>query len=193
MNIFILDEDPKKAAEYHCDKHVVKMILESAQMISSAHWLHLLSANGKSLKDFRRVRDAKQWLLTNTDKSLHPPYSLTHVHHPCTIWVSSTKENYDWHYQLLFYLCEEYTRRYKKIHKTAYHLKWFKKNYPLGMTSDKLEDFAICMDDNYKINNDPVRSYRQYYIKDKSRFAKWKYTVEPSWYTKGLLNGGLHT
>lgn len=182
MNIFILDEDPKLAAEYHCDKHIVKMILESAQMKSTAHWLYLLSVNGKNLKDFKRVRDAKQWLLENTDKKYHPPYSMTHVHHPCTLWVSSTKENYDWHYQLLFYLCEEYTHRYKRIHKTAYHLKWFKENYPLGITSSVLEDFPICMNENYKINNDPVLSYRNYYIKDKSRFAKWKYSNKPHWY-----------
>ena len=102
MNIFILDTSPKKAAEYHCDKHVVKMILESAQMKSTAHWLHLLWSNNKDLKDFRRVRDAKVWLLENTDPVLHPPYSMTHVRHPCTLWVSSTVENYMWHYDLLF-------------------------------------------------------------------------------------------
>ena len=61
------------------------------------------------------------------------------------------------------------------------------------MTSSVLEDFPICMNNDYKINNDPVLSYRQYYIKDKSRFAKWKYTSEPTWYTKGLLNGGIYT
>lgn len=182
MNIFILDEDPKLAAEYHCDKHVVKMILESAQMKSTAHWLHLLSDNNKSLKDFKRVRDAKQWLLENTDPSLHPPYSMTHVHHPCTIWVSSTKQNYDWHYKLLFYLCKEYTKRYGKIHKTAQYLNWFKNNDPINIKNDKLEDFAICMNEDYKILNDAVLSYRNYYIKDKSRFAKWKYSNKPHWY-----------
>ena len=84
---------------------------------------------------------------------------------------------------------------YNPIHKLedglAITVKWFKENYPLRMTSTVLEDFPICMNDDYKINNDPVLSYRQYYIKDKSRFAKWKYTTEPSWYTKGLLNGGI--
>lgn len=61
------------------------------------------------------------------------------------------------------------------------------------MKSRVLEDFPICMNESYKINNDPVLSYREYYIKDKARFAKWKYTTEPSWYTKGLTNGGICT
>ena len=188
MNFFVLDETAKKAAEYHCDKHTVKMILETAQMKSTAHWLHLLWSNGKSLKDFKRVREAKEWLLRNTDPALHPPYSMTHVRHPCTLWVSSTVQNYEWAYELLFYLCKEYTKRYNKIHKTANYLNWFKNNTPKGIKSTGLEDFAICMPDVYKINLDPIASYRNYYIKDKSRFAKWKYTQEPLWYTVGLNN-----
>ncbi len=183
MNIFILDKEPKKAAEYHCDKHVVKMILESAQMKSTAHWLHLLSANGKTLKDFKRVRDAKQWLLENTDEKYHPPYSMTHVNHPCTKWVSSTKQNYMWHYDLLFYLCDEYTNRYNKIHKTSQYLSWFKNNIPINIKDAKKESFPICMSEDYKIQNDPILSYRNYYIKDKSRFAKWKNGNIPHWYT----------
>lgn len=184
MNIFVLDENPKLAAEYHCDKHVVKMILESAQMKSTAHWLHLLSANNKSLKDFKRIRDAKQWLLENTDLSLHPPYAMTHVHHPCTIWVSENIQNYMWHYELLFYLCKEYTKRYGKIHKTANYLSWFKNNIPKGMKSSTLQDFAICMHEEYKINADPISSYRNYYKKDKVRFAKWKLNNIPCWFSE---------
>jgi hypothetical protein len=187
MNIFILDEDPEKAAKYHCDKHVVKMILESAQMKSTAHWLHLLSSEGKDLKDFKRVRDAKNWLLENTNPSLHPPYSMTHVHHPCTKWVASTKQNYVWHYKLLFYLCKEYTHRYGKIHKTANYLKWFKQNRPVNIKDDVLQAFPICMSEDYMILNDPVLSYRKYYIEDKSRFAKWENTAQPLWYTNGLI------
>tara|TARA_B100000085_G_C18413925_1_gene459795 strand:+ start:156 stop:704 length:549 start_codon:yes stop_codon:yes gene_type:complete len=182
MNMFVLDELAKKAAEYHCDKHVVKMILESAQMKSTAHWLHLLWSNNKSLKDFKRVRDAKSWLLENTDPVLHPPYAMTHVRHPCTLWVSSTVENYMWHYDLLFYLCKEYTKRYGKIHKTANYLSWFKNNIPQGMKSSGLEDFVICMKEEYKINEDAVASYRNYYKKDKVRFAKWKLNNVPSWF-----------
>lgn len=181
MNIFILDNVPKKAAEYHCDKHVVKMILESAQMKSTAHWLHLLWNENKTLKDFKRVRDVKQWLINNTDPKLHPPYSLTHVHHPCTIWVSSTKENYMWHYKLMFHLCEEYTNRYNRIHKTAQYLKWFKR-FPVNMKSSNLEDFKVCMANEYKVNSNPVDCYRNYYIKDKVRFAKWKYSEKPEWF-----------
>ena len=188
MNIFALDKSPEVSAQMSCDKHVVKMILESAQMKSTAHWLHLLWENGKDLKDFARVREVKEWLLKNTDVSLHPPYAMTHVRHPCTLWVSSTLQNYNWHYELLFYLCKEYTKRYNKIHKTANYLSWFKNNIPQGIKRTGFESFAVCMNDDYKVNLDPVASYRNYYIKDKSRFAKWKYTQEPSWYSKGLNN-----
>lgn len=188
MNIFALDRDPKKAAEYHCDKHVVKMILESAQMKSTAHWLHLLYNRNKDIKDFKKVRDAKEWLYENTDSRLHPPYKMTHVHHPCTLWVSSTKENYIWHYKLLFYLCKEYTKRYKKIHKTAYHLNWFRRNLPLNISSKVQEDFKVCMDDKFKISNNSIECYRNYYIEDKSRFAKWRFSPEPHWYANGLRN-----
>ena len=118
MNIFILDRNPKIAASYHCDKHVVKMILESAQMLSTAHWIKLLESKQKSAADFKRVKDMKEYLYSETNKKLHPPYKLTHHRHPCTIWTHQTKENYMWHVCLFKELCTEYTRRYKKIHKS---------------------------------------------------------------------------
>lgn len=183
MNIFVLDTNPKIAAKYHCDKHVVKMILESAQMLSTVHWLHLLNLRGKSTKDFKRIKDAKSWLYDNTCKSQQPPYKMTHINHPCTIWAGNTIKNYKWLVSLLFYLCKEYTLRYKKIHKTAYYIKWFIKNIPVGIKKEKLEPFAICMDNSYKVSNCPVQCYRNYYIKGKSHFAKWKYSIQPYWYT----------
>lgn len=182
MNIFILDKIPRVAAEYHCDKHVVKMILESAQMLSTAHWLHLLKSNGKCIEDFKRVRDAKEWLEKNTCKSQHPPYKMTHVKHPCTIWTSETIKNYKWLVSLLFYLCKEYTKRYKRIHKTAYYIKWFIQNIPVGIAKSSLQPFKICMDNSYKVSACPVLCYRNYYIKGKSHFAKWNYSLKPSWY-----------
>jgi hypothetical protein len=47
MNIFVLDKDPHAAAHYHCDKHVVKMILEAGQMLCAAHWTHALAKREK--------------------------------------------------------------------------------------------------------------------------------------------------
>jgi len=186
MNIFVLDKDPVISAEYHCDKHVVKMILEASQMLSTAHWIKLLELNQKSIADFKRMRDMKEYLYQSTNKKLQPPYKLTHPRHPCTIWTHQTKQNYLWHVDLCDALCKEYTRRYNRIHKSEQYVSWFRNNLPLNIKDDVLEDFAICMKDEYKISDDPVVCYKFYYIKDKSRFAKWRYTKEPLWYTKGV-------
>ncbi len=188
MNIFILDEDPKKIAEYHCDKHIVKMILESAQMLSTTHWIKLLESKNKSQTDFKRMREVKEWLKLNTEDSLHPPYAYTHPKHPCTVWTCSTLENYKWHVNLLYYMSKEYTNRYKRIHKTSHYIKWFLQNKPIGLLSSILEEFPICMDNKYKISNDPIECYRNYYIEGKSHFAKWRYTKTPDWYLKGIEN-----
>jgi hypothetical protein len=90
MNIFILDKDPVVAAQMQCDKHVVKMILESAQMLSTA-----MDSIG-----------------------LEPPYRPTHKNHPCNVWARKSLENYQWLWRHADALGDEYTRRYGKIHKT---------------------------------------------------------------------------
>ena len=93
MNIFYLDKDPVIAASYHADKHVVKMILENAQMMSTV--LHL--------------------------KGYCSPYKPTHKHHPCTVWAMN-EDNYAWIYELFVALLNEYTIRYGKVHKCAQYL-----------------------------------------------------------------------
>ena len=95
MNIFVLDEDPKKAAEYHCNKHVVKMILECGQMLCAAHWMHLFKTHYKgTIDDFNRVRDIQQWLFDNTSPDHQPPWRLSHMRHPCTLWTNDSLSNY---------------------------------------------------------------------------------------------------
>ena len=113
MNIFVLDREPRIAATFHCNKHVVKMILEAGQMLCTAHWSHLLSSKGKSLSDFKRVRDAQTWLFENTEKRLQPPWKMSHTRHPCTIWTAETISNYYWHVRLGEALLSEYNRRYQ--------------------------------------------------------------------------------
>ena len=150
MNIFVLDTDPEKAAEYHCDKHVVKMILETAQLISSAHWVTGNVA----------------------------PYRLTHKNHPCAIWVRESLDNYKWLFSLFNFLSFEYTKRYKKIHKT-----WIKfKDIPYPKIESKgLTSFVQAMPKQYQ-QDDPVQAYRTYYKSEKKEFAKWKYSKKPYWF-----------
>ncbi len=195
MNTFILSSDPKEAARYHCNKHVIKMILESAQMLCASHWIHLLQSQEKSLGDFRRVRDAQTWAYENTPKNLQPPWKMTHMRHPCTLWTSKNVSNYHWQLRLCESLIHEYKLRYKKIHKTSHEAKWLSKNIPVGIKGEAITPFPVCMKDDFKIYEecgsiDVVGSYRNYYIKDKVRFAKWEPRANtPKWFLEGIKNG----
>lgn len=167
MNIFVVHEHPTVAAQQLCDKHVVKMIVEGCQMLSTIHRAnssHVIYANDRI-----------------------PFYKSCFEKHPCTIWAGSTVENYMWLARHTFSLCNEYTHRYKKIHKAHEMAQWFTMIVPPGIYYSNLTPFVQAMPDKYK-NVDGVTAYRNYYIHEKSRFAKWKYTSPPSWYEQGLTN-----
>ena len=153
MNIFVLDTDTKKAAEYHCDKHVVKMILETAQILSSAH--HMLG-------DFRE-----------------DIYKLSHKNHPCSIWARSSSSNYSWLVRLGFDLVEEYENRYRGFHKTSEVL-YRLIDPPKSIEDGPMTSFALAMPDDYKCN-DPVKSYRAYYMSEKRNICSWK-NKTPYWF-----------
>lgn len=154
MNIFILDEDPVQAAKDHCDKHVVKMILESGQMLCAAH-----------------------------DPS-KAPWKRTHYNHPCTVWARSSKENYKWLAILGLELCAEYTRRYGRRHKSEDVLIWCAENIPENLPDVPRTPFAIAIKDPKYHRSSAVESYRAYYIGEKIRFAKWNYSKKPEWWIK---------
>jgi hypothetical protein len=183
MNIFILDIDPPTAAKYHCDKHVCKMILESGQMLCTAHWVKWLEKLGKTRSDFRLVRDIQNYLFQNIPENSQPPWKLTHMNHPCSIWTRESYSNYAWHLDLMRNLLSEFGDRYNKKHKSWDVLSWLEMNKPPGLSTRKnLSPFPICMKEEYKISKDPVECYREYYLKDKVRFAKWKNGNIPDWW-----------
>ena len=154
MNIFFLDMNPVKAAEMHCDKHVCKMIIETAQMMSTIHVRYGAS---------------------------NPPYKPTHAKHPSTLWAGDSQLHYNWLRVLGLELCREYTRRYGKIHKTEKVIKCLWKA-PDAMPTLEWSDPPQCMPDECKCG-DTVHAYRNYYITDKARFAKWAHlTKPPSWW-----------
>lgn len=185
MNIFVLDANPITAANDHCDKHVVKMILESAQMLSAAHWM----AWQKILKppDLKGRGALQQWLADNVPQEHQPPWKMTHANHPCTQWTQRAWGNYRWlslHGQAL---CLEYTRRYSREHKSHDVHRWLYKHVPPHfetLTYNPLDTtpFALAMPDDCKVEGDAVQSYRNYYIKNKSRMAKWAHSKTPSWW-----------
>ena len=132
MNIFALDTDPVIAAQSHCDKHVVKMIIEYAQLMSTAHRV----LDGALYQDkTANNRSIKRWRLP--DEVLEKDvYKASHVNHPSGIWTRQTKANYDYMYKMWFALCKEYTHRYGKTHMSDSKLRdalgWLPKNIKTG-------------------------------------------------------------
>lgn len=156
MNIFILDDDPVQAAKYHNDKHCVKMIVETAQLLSTTH--HFYDSD-------------------IADKV----YRKTHVNHPSTIWVRESRSNYEWTYRLFTALCDEYTNRYGKVHKTMLEKGPYLSNPPDGIPEVGLTNFPQCMPDDCMVLDDPVTAYRNYYKQYKAHIAKWK-LGQPDWW-----------
>lgn len=166
MNIFYLDRDPKVAAEMHCDKHVIKMILESAQMLSSAH----------------RFLDGDQY----ADKVAL--YKMSHKNHPSNLWVRSSDDHYKWLFNLMLSQMEEYTYRYDKHHATERLIEPLRL-LPLLIKENGFVDPPMCMPEYCK-SNDTVLSYQNYYITEKSDFATWKRRARPKWFSP--IKGGLN-
>ena len=186
MNIFYLDKDPIKAAEYSCDKHVVKMILESAQMLCTAHRVQDgemvvgKSATGRKRTTYKHPN-------SNMDKIL---YGAGWLKHPSCIWVMDSAYNYMWLYKHMMALGDEYTKRYGKVHLTIEKLGDLLKDPPKNSPLNKKGyDATPAMPDECKIPGDVVGSYRKYYIMKKKRFATWRApAVIPEWYQKGIEN-----
>ena len=183
MNIFVLDKDPRVAAQMQCDKHVVKMIVESAQMLSTAHrvldgteWTDY-AKNGRRIKRWKSPYKLMEDIL----------YKASFVGHPCTQWVMENNKNYYWLAEHAYELCAEYTRRYKKIHKTGEMISFLRFRKPENISiADSITPFAQAMPDQYKREN-AVEAYRAYYLGEKTEFAEWKYSDTPSWYEEVLV------
>jgi len=181
MNIFYLDSDASLAAKYHVDKHVVKMILESAQLLCTSH--RILDGSPKKVSRTTKtgkVREVTSYLLQDSKKD-SILYSATHINHPCTIWCRETINNYMWLYQLFVELCDEYTYRYNKKHKTDILLRDVLKQHPRNMSRIEFTRPAQAMPDDYK-SSDSVEAYRTYYMADKRKFAKWTKRDVPQWF-----------
>jgi hypothetical protein len=172
MNLFYLDTDPVAAARYHCDKHILKMIIEYGQMTSTAHRI----LDGHEYIDDSTGRKIRRW--SHLDDKL---YKATHVNHPSNIWVRDTSENYQWTLELFAACCDEYKRRYGKVHQTWEKLALSIHKPPANITRGSMNDIPLCMPDKYKVDC-PVESYRNFYRGDKRAFAKWKNTDTPWWF-----------
>ena len=152
MNIFVLDKNIQRCARYHCDKHVVKMILESVQLLCTAL----------------------------NKKGFTTPYKSTHVKHPCVLWVEESYDHFQWLTALTEALNDEYRFRYDKSvdHASMKVLAEIQKHRydSIGML-----EFAQAMPDVYKVPKKPVQAYRNFYRGDKREFASWTKRKEPKW------------
>lgn len=176
MNLFILSANAKEAAQAHADKHVVKMILETCQMLYTAHWTtqypELIKKSRKNL-ELASLATAPKKLNSDTRG-----YTHSHINHPCTKWIRASLENYLYACELGIQLGEEYTYRWNKVHACAEHVRWLKENPP-ALPSIGLTPFAIAMDDKYKTSHDPIECYRNYYLTAKKDRGLLKYTRRP--------------
>jgi hypothetical protein len=176
MNIFVVDEHPVRAARQMVDKHVVKMILEAGQMLSTSHRVLDGDEYYDRTKNNRRI---KRWRLNDERES--KLWKASFVGHPCTQWTMESRMNYRWHATHALALCREYTHRYEKTHKSQSLIEYLFNREPLNIKEGGLTKFAIAMPDQYKVECS-VESYRNYYRGEKAYFAKWKNRETPSWW-----------
>jgi len=181
VNIFYLDRDPKTCAEMHVDKHVVKMIIEYAQLMSTAHRI----LDGKQYIDLTaNGRKIKRWQMEE------PRYEnglmkASHINHPSAVWTRYSRKNYVWLNRMWNYLLLEYTHRYGKQHACAKYME-FLYIWPENIPDREFTEPTPAMPDDCKIPNDSIGSYHKYYIEKKNHFANWKNREIPIWYVEGL-------
>lgn len=175
MNIFYVDKDPSVAARALVDKHVVKMILESCQLLSTAHRvLDGVEYIGQS----KSGRKAKRYRLDGElDQVL---YSATHINHPSAVWCRATSQNYIWLHVHLTTLLAEYYFRYGKNH-ACVPVSNALAQLPKNIKRSELTEIVPAMPDKYIVPGDPVASYRAYYNGEKRDLFKWTRRPKPDW------------
>lgn len=182
MNLFVLDPDPVIAAQLQCNKHVVKMIVESAQMLSTAH--RMLDGYCEKRPSKSGKRTSNYWVHPNEfmEREL---YRAVHHHHPCTVWTTKSSANYHWHYKHFIALCNEFEYRYDKKHATDLKLRNILKQLPTNIPQGNLTQMPLAMQSNPEcmFPNDPVKSYRAFYQTKQERFKmEWKRRPIPEWF-----------
>lgn len=163
MNIFVLDENPRLCAQQHIDKHVVKMPLETAQMLCTA----ISVCGGESV------------------------YKVAHKNHPCSIWARETRSNFVWLVELGWELCLEYQFRYGKTHKCLSVINDCLMKFQY-IPEGEATSFVQAMPEEYK-RIDPTDAYKAYYVGAKVSFASWKKRKPPEWFCENAYIEGAQT
>ena len=185
MNIFYLDKHYRTCAKQHVDKHVVKMIVEYAQLLSTAHRvLDGEEYEGRTANN-RRIRRFKM-ANSNIENTL---YKASHINHPSAIWVRKSSQHYWWLYLLFRELCMEYTHRYGKIHSTESKLGEILQIKPKNIKDNGFVEPPQAMPDYCKVPGDSIKAYQMYYVNEKIGFAKWTKRDIPSWFVAEAYAG----
>lgn len=171
MNIFILDDNLDMSAQYHVDRHIVKMPLEASQMLCANYWI--TQALGHVPRKITPLELVEVKKIVTADF-----YGISHYNNPCTVWARYSQDTYEYLMCYAYALNEEYGYRYGKSHKSMEVIKRLPDNL-LDVTGWIPQ--AQAMPDEYK-RADPVDAYRAYYIGEKSHIANWKYRDLPNWY-----------
>jgi len=185
VNIFYLDKHYRTCAKQHVDKHVVKMIVEYAQLLSTAHRvLDGEEYEGRTANN-RRIRRFKM-ANSNIENTL---YKASHINHPSAIWVRESSQHYWWLYLLFRELCMEYTHRYGKIHSTESKLGEILQIKPKNIKDNGFVEPPQAMPDYCKVPGDSIKAYQMYYVNEKIGFAKWTKRDIPDWFVAEAYAG----
>lgn len=175
MNIFYVNEDPVKAAQSLVDSHVVKMVLESAQLLSTAHRV----LDGKETIELSaNNRRIKRWVLPDNREGML--YKATHSNHPSAVWCRASNNNYRWLYDHFVALLNEYTYRYGKVHESSKLVKVLRAT-PKNITAHVLVAATPAMPFEYLVEGNAVESYRNYYRVGKAHLHKYTKRQPPDW------------
>ena len=188
MNIFYLHNDPTECAKLHTDKHVVKMILEYAQLLSTAH--RVLDGVLTTDRGGAAGRQRTTYILSDSRDTML--YRATHINHPSAIWVRKSYENYEWLYTLFIELMKEYTYRYGKNHaceKLIDALYTPPTHIPKGVG---FTEPTPAMPDEVKVAGNSIASYQNYYISNKQHLASWQGKINsrsvPKWFKNEAIS-----
>ena len=193
MNIFILHENPKEAAIMHCERHILKMIIEHTQMLAAAYY-HTIGISRKKeiAENQEKVSQLFKGFPRKDENGNDKPYAITHVNHPCTVWTRESLTNFNWLLDCTKYMCEEFTHRYGGKHSVEFIIDWMYQNPPklkdIGQT-----EFAQAMPEVYK-SDSVTEAYRKYYAY-KTTYMKVNWKLEeriPYWWTESFIKESVN-
>ena len=206
MNIFYLDENPWTCAQWMVDRHVVKMILETCQLLSTAH--RVLDGTAKTVitqdkhviaydeydRPFKKLVKGgrKKTVYVLADEREAVLYQATHINHPSAVWCRQSNENYNWLYSHLVALLDEYTFRYGRVHKCL-SLTTPLQKAPLNIPSGSFTEPPAAMDSQFIVSSSAVDNYRNYYKYGKAHLHGWTNRNIPEWLTSLVRQREIQT